>query len=281
MTGTRNDRRRARPGERKASMAFRSRAAAACFVVSLLAAGRADAVALRATAGFSRIAYGDYNAFADGINAIIAADPTFTGELGNMHWLPEIGVEASVPLVPALSLGAGAGLIWGSSSFEFSAEGETLTFEHTVKAYPLTVALRAEIPAPFVFARPYVFAGGGAYYVKLTFEERLGGASELFGYDAELSSWGFGMHGGVGFSFTVAPTVSVDLGFMGRYAKITGFEGTATSVDGETADIALVYYEDDGNMVYGPESVEAAAGLGEGAVDLSGYGISLGVHVSF
>ena len=36
-----------------------------------------------------------------------------------------------------------------------------------------------------------------------------------------------------------------------------------------------------GDTIYGPVGVDDAAGAGEGSVDLTGYGISLGVHVSF
>ncbi len=269
--------------ERKgAGMTFRSGAAAACVVFALCGVNEAEAAGVRVTGGYTRISYGDYNAFADGVNELIAADPSITGTLGNIRWIPEIGVEATVPVAPFLSLGAGAGMLWGTSSFEFSAGGATLSFEHTVKAYPLTATLYAEIPAPFSFAKPYAFAGGGAYRATVGFEERLGGSGDVVGYDAELSAWGFGLHGGAGLSFAVAPRVGLDLCVRGRYAKIKGFEGTATSTEGETADVVLGFFEGDGGyMVYGPVSADDAAGIGEGAVDLGGFGISLGMHVTF
>ncbi len=282
MTGAPDGRRRAKPGEREMSMTLRKRTLASCLVIVLCAAGQAGAVGLRVTGGYTRIAYGDYNEFVDGVNDLIAADPAMTGELGSIHWIPEIGIEATHHVIPTLSIGAGAGMLWGSSSFEFTAEGSTFSFEHAVKAYPITATLYADVPALLGFAKPFAFAGGGAYYTKLTFEERVGGVGDIFGYDADLSSWGFGAHGGVGLSFSVAPMVGIELAVEGRYAKITGFEGTATSTDGETADVILGFYEGDGGyMIYGPVGVDDAAGAGEGSVDLTGYGISLGVHVSF
>lgn len=269
-------------GGRESTMAIRRVAAASCALAALCAADGAGAVALRLTAGYTRVAYGDYNSFAEGVNKLIAADPSITGELGTIHWIPEIGLEAILPIAPRISLGAGAGMLTGSSSFAFSAGGSTLTYEHTVKTYPLSATIRAEIPAPFSFASPYAFAGGGAYRVTVGFEERLAGSGGAVGYDAELSAWGFGLHGGAGFSFAVAPRVGLDVGFRARYAKVDGFAGTATSTEGETAAVVLGLYESDGGYtVFGPVSAADAAEYGTGAVDLGGFGISLGLHVSF
>ncbi|RJR26182.1 MAG: hypothetical protein C4574_07600 [Candidatus Latescibacterota bacterium] len=269
-------------GGKEARMAFRVVAAVSCAAAAILAASAAGAVDIRVTGGYTRVAYGDYNTFADGVNTVIAADPTITGELGAIRWIPEIGLEATVPVAPPFSLGAGAGVLWGSSSFEFSAGGSTLSFEHTVKAYPLTATVYADLPAPFAFAKPYAFAGGGAYYATVGFEERLGGTGDVVGYDAELSAWGFGLHGGAGLSFAVAPRIGLDLGVRLRYAKIKGFEGTATSTEGETADVVLGYFEGgEGYMIYGPVRADEAAGTGEGSVDLGGFGVSLGLRVAF
>lgn len=254
-------------------------AACAALVVSSAAAA---GFGVRVRGGMSRVSYGDFNEFADGINALIAADPTITGELATIRWIPEIAVEATMPVSGVLTLGFGAGLLRGSSSYELSAGSSTLSFEHRVGAYPLTATLYAAIPAPFAFARPYAFAGAGAYYATAAFEQRLGAGGDVFGYDSDLSAWGWGLHGGAGLSFAVAPTVSIEIGVQGRYAVVDGFEGTATSTEGETADVVLGFYEgEEGYMVFGPVNAADAAGVDEGAVDLSGFGFTLGATISF
>jgi opacity protein-like surface antigen len=263
-------------------MRFRSIAVCSCIIVALFAAHPARGIDVRVTGGYTHVAYGDFNDFADGINAIIAADPEISGEFGNINWIPEIGAELSMPLMHRLSLSAGAGLLWGTSEFTFSSGGAILSFEHAIKAYPLTAALYAEIPAPFAFAKPYAYAGGGAYYTKLTFEERAGAGGDITGYDADLTSWGFGMHGGLGLAVSVTPLVSIDFGFKGRYVKIKHFEGTATSTEGETVDVVLGFYEGEGGyMVYGPVGAAYAGAVDQGTVDLTGYAITAGVNVSF
>ncbi len=263
-------------------MVFRGIAVVSCAAVALCAAQPASAFGIRVTGGFAHVAYGDFNDFADGINDLIARDPDITGELGDIRWIPELGAEVTAALTPLFSLGAGAGMLRGSSEFTFSSGGATLSFEHTVAAYPFTGTLYAEIPASLGFAKPYAFAGGGAYYTKLAFAERVGSLGDVVGYDADLSSWGYGLHGGAGISVAVAPRVAVDIGFKGRYVKVSHFEGTATSTKGETIDVVLGFYEgEEGYMVYGPLNAGDYGAVDEGVVDLSGYAITLGVNISF
>lgn len=264
-------------------MSARRTPIAICAVLLVaLSVHESKALGIRAKGGFAHIAYGDFNEFAQGVNEQIASDPEVSGELGAINWVPELGAELLVPILPRLELGLGAGAIWGSSNFTFSSGAATFSFEHTVKSFPIGATLYATIPVPMSFAKPFISAGGAAYYTILGFEERLGAAGTVLGYDATLSSWGFGFHGAAGISLDILPGADIEIGFGGRYAKVRGFEGNATNTTGESLDVALGFYEDEhGYKIYGPVDASESSSVGEGTVDLSGYAVTLAVRVSY
>ena len=255
---------------------------AAVAIVAGLSSGPAGAGAgVRVTGGMSYIAYGNFNDFVDNVNALMAAETLGVGEVGNIHWVPEFSGEVLYSFMPTVAVGIGAGVLSGTSTFEVNLGGSGFSFEHTVKAYPITGTVYAKIPVPFTFAKPYVFAGGGAYYTKVKFNESVTVMNERQGYDAELTTWGFGIHGGAGLEISIVPMVAVDIGVSARAAKMKGFTGTATSSDGRTADVFLAYYTSDGAVTYGPELAAEKGNYAEGEVDLSGFAVSLSLKVSF
>ena len=69
--------------------------------------------------------------------------------------------------------------------------------------------------------------------------------------------------------------MSIDIGAQGRWADVSGFEGTATNQDNETVDVYLAEYDG----YFGPE--EKNAGEPEGSVDLSGMMIFVGLSFGF
>jgi opacity protein-like surface antigen len=253
-------------------------AAAAIALGCILGVGSANAgVAFRLNAGLSRISYGQYNEMVDEMNREISSDPSISGEIDNFHWLPEFSGEALFSVSPTVRIGIGVGVISGKSSF--SVEPLEVGFEHTVKAFPFTATAYVNPPVPFSFAKPYVFGGAGAYYSKLGFT--VSSPVDTSAYDCDLSAWGFGLHGGAGVEFSIAPKVSFSVEIRGRWAKLKGFEGTATRGDGATEDMYLAYYEESGIIEYSPESVDKKDTYGEGTVDLSGFGVLLGLKVAF
>lgn len=252
--------------------------------IALVSASAQGGVGFRLKGGFSYIRYSDYNDFADHITDVVLPEQGIAGELGNIHWVPEFSGEVMVSLVPSFSVGVGAGMIYGKSDFSFGVVGSEFTYEHTVKAYPITVTGYFNPPLPLGVMKPYVFGGAGMYYSRITFEQMVTGGGQSVVFDAELTKWGFGLHGGVGFEFSIAPVVSIDVGFSGRWVRIEGYEGTATMTNGETVDmdIFLVGGEDeDGDPIFGPESVDEKDQWEEGSVDLSGFGFTIGVKLMF
>jgi opacity protein-like surface antigen len=258
-----------------------SLAALLVLAAALVSASAWAGIGVRVSGGLSYISYGDFNDFADYVNSELLAPNEASGEIGSIHWVPEFGGEIVLPLMPKLDLGIGAGAIMGTSEFSLGAGDDRFDYKHTMNAYPIVATAYVRLPL-LPFAKPYAFGGGGLYYAKLTFDETVttGGASSGFG--AELSKWGFGLHGGAGLSFSFSPAVTFDVGVKGRWARITGFEGTATRTDGEVVDIFLAsYVDDEGGLNFGPEAVADKRTYGEGAVDLSGFAFILTLTVAY
>ena len=237
---------------------------------------------VRALAGVGYIRYADFNDFADYITDNVVSNFDVSGELGNIHFVPEVGGELVFSMVPMVKFGLGAGVLFGKSSISVSSSDGSLNFEHRIKAYPLTGTIYIQPSFPFIPSKPYAFVGAGLYVCRLNFSSRLSVGTSETGYDAELSRTGFGFHGGAGIEFGIVPAVSFGIEISGRLAKIKGFEGSRTTLDGEKTDVFLAKYTDEhGNLVYGPEPKKFADDYGEGEVDLSGYSGLLYVKIFF
>lgn len=258
---------------------------AAAIVIGTLAAAecaQTAGIGLRLNGGACYVMYPDYNDFVDDVNAQLMLESSVTGELGALHWGMEFGGELFMGVMPAVDVAVGAGFMSGASEFSFAAGDESMSFEHRAKSYPLTATVYAKLPIPLGVVKPFVFGGGGAYPTTITFEESVDSGAGSSSYEAELSKTGFGVHGGVGCAIGIMPMASIEISVRGRYAKITGFEGTATSSDGETADVFLAKeLGDDGFHHFGPEAVEDKALYEEASVDLSGFSFMLGLAFSF
>lgn len=256
----------------------------ALLLVSVLAlAGIAEAgVGVRVTGPVSYIGYGNWNDFADFLNDVAIPELGLSQKIDNINWVPEFGGEVLVSPIPLLDIGLGAGMMLKTADISISQATETMSFTHKLRAYPFTLTGYLKPSLPLGFAKPFFYGGVGLYYTKLIFEEGYEGIMGDYSYEAELTKTGFGLHGGAGLEFSVFPKVSIDIGIKARWAKIKGFEGTATDSEGAEDDVFLMFDEDEeGNLMYGPESVDYEDVFGEGEVDLSGFGFVLGVKVMF
>jgi opacity protein-like surface antigen len=251
------------------------------FALLLAANGASAAIGVRATGGLSYVSYGDFNDAAEYANKEGLWASGATGEVGAIHWIPEFGGEVVVPLIARLSVGVGGGIVFGKSAYVLRTGLGSYSYEHTMKAYPVTATAYVDLPA-LPFARPYLYLGGGAYRASLTFEESTSGGSSAETASADLRKWGFGFHAGAGLSFAIVPTVKFDIDLKWRRAVVKGFEGTRTNPDGGTTQVFLASYTDpDGNVNFAPESTADRDVFGEGSVDLSGFAFLLGLTVSF
>jgi opacity protein-like surface antigen len=240
----------------------------------------------RVSGGYYRMGYGDYNDFVEVINNSIARlnqqlppEMRIPDELDALHWVPEFTGEILYGFVPTFEVGLGVGIMYGKSKLSFSFQDESFLYEHRAKAYP--IMLTGYWRPPTTTIKPYLFGGLGMYSTTLEFEESVTEGTTREAYTAELSKWGFGLHGGGGISFNVAPMLAIDIEARFRWADIKGFEGTATSSDGEKLDVFLAKGYVDNMYVYGPESVDNKNEWEEGSFNLSGFGLFIALRASF
>ena len=250
---------------------------AAAIVVA--GAGVSEAgIGFRATGGLSHISYGDFNDWVDEVNYLLAG----SSEYSDIKWVPEIGGEFYYSIVPMFEIGLGGGMIMGKSDYSISAGDISTSFEHKVKGFPINANIYFKPNIPFASMKPYVFIGGGTYYTKLNFEvySNYGGEQKR---TSELSSWGWGIHGGGGLEFSIIPSLSLDLGVKIRWASIDGFKGTTTDLSGKTYDVYLLKGVDpDTHLpVFGPGDEDEKKIYDEGKVDLTGYTIYIGFKAGF
>ena len=235
----------------------------------------------RVNGGLAYVTYSDFNDYAKYMNDKELPLIGVTDKLDEIRWVPEINGEVLFSPVPAITIGAGAGMISGKSEFSFSYADNGYFYEHTVKAYPLSLNGYFDPPLTGIAIKPYLRGGIAAVYSKITFDVTLTAGGVTDGLDAELTTWGFEMHGGGGLRFAIFPMVSIDLGVVGRWANLKGFEGTGTFVGEETSDLYLAKDESAEYFLYGPEKVENRDEYEEASVDLSGMAVTIGVTVAF
>lgn len=240
-------------------------------MIVVAAAVPADAgLGIKIRGGYSYITYSDFNDWVDATNEEIpAGSPT----IDNMNWMPEVSAEFTFPLVPTFSAGVGIGYLSGKSDYSVGVGGDSFSYVHKVKAMP--VLLNVYWEPPLVSINPFFYGGVGFYKTNLEFDYWLTSGGDQNGYNSEMDKWGFGLQAGGGIRIALIPTMSLDIGVQGRWADMEGFEGTATSSDGETVDVYLAKYDG----YFGPE--EKGATEPKGSVSLSGFTMFIGLSIGF
>jgi opacity protein-like surface antigen len=247
----------------------------------LVAQGAAAGVGVRVNGAMSYISYGDFNDAVEYANTEGLWASGASGEISAIHWIPEFGGEVVVSVIPRLSLGVGAGIMYGKSSYVLQTGLGSYSYEHTIKAYPLTATAYVKLP-PIPVASPYVYLGCGAYRTSLAFTESTSGASASGEASADLRTWGFGVHAGAGLSFAIVPRARFDIEVKWRHAVVKGFEGERQNPDGTTTSVYLASYTGaDGAVTFAPEDVADKGSYAEGSADLSGVAFVLGFTIAF
>ncbi len=225
---------------------------------------------IKVKGGYSYIGYSDFNDWVDMSNAEI---PSGSPTIDNIYWLPEISAEFTYTFAPTFTGAVGIGYLSGKSDYSVSLGGDSFSYVHKLKAMP--VLLNVYWEPPLVSVNPFVYAGVGFYKTDLEFEYWLTTGGNKEGYSSEMGNWGVGFHAGGGVRIALMPTLSLDIGAQGRWAEISGLEGTATSSDGETLDVYLAKNE----VYFGPEDMGAEEP--EGTVSLTGVTIFIGLSFGF
>jgi len=223
-----------------------------------------------------------------------------SGETNAIRMGYDFGGDLIVNLTPRIGLGFGAGYIQGSKESEIlftqGSDKITMTSKPNIRAIPLRAGLFLNLPMG-ERARLNLNGGAGYYISKYSYEWKNEGTS--FGSTVfnkitqEATANGIGFHGGLGLEFDLASNLAFFIEGQARYAKISGFEGTAKEefVDGsEEEEGKLYYYELKSDTDYlfkqvfvretkpsDPEIINVR----EADVDFSGFYVVAGIRIKF
>ncbi len=280
----------------------------------LASAGFSQESSIRFIGGVGFAAGGDLNETIRGINDLRRDLDSATGELKPLNWGMNFDLEFIHHFTPNIGLGMGIGYFRavkdsGPSSYEFDipgifSMGSAFSIKPVVSAVPVTLNIHYFLPAGRRWSLDFR-AGVGYYIVRLNLGAKDVLHDSFFGTINEnwteettfkATQGGIGVQAGMGLEFIVTPKVAIVLDACGRLASVSGFKGTyayAESGDYTWQESAADYYfwafdeKYDGGVytLYDfytdqPES-EYITNARKGSVDLSGFGISLGLRIKF
>ncbi|NIM90960.1 MAG: outer membrane beta-barrel protein [Candidatus Aminicenantes bacterium] len=255
---------------------------------------------IRFWGGMNYLIAGDVN---DGVKGFIdeVHDDEFVflsveGEAKDLHLGFDFAADLIFHFNPQVGIGIGAGYIQGTQASDFTfTNGVEGIFTNKPKMSAIPLRLGIFFAAPLDEILSFSFNGGVGIYLAnysldIWFEEN--------GYwedvHQEATAAGLGFHAGMGFEFNLAPNVAFFIEGQGRYAKISGFEGTFEYDDSGGGPLyvekgKLYYYE---NNIMGKTyprisisedepSASWVSNVREANVDFSGFNVVAGIKLKF
>jgi hypothetical protein len=280
----------------------------------LTSAGFSQESSIKLTGGFGFATGGDLNKTIQGTSDLRRDFDEATGELKPVNLGLNFDVEFIHHFTSNIGLGLGVGYFRaskesGPSSSEISIPGvfslgSEYSIKPSIKAVPITLNVHYFLSAGSKLSFDF-HAGIGYYLAILDFHGQdvlsdsfFDQISEHWTEDTTFSATkgGLGFQAGVGFEFAVARDVAIVCDVFGRLASVSGFKGKYTFKQGgdytweesasdyyfwsydETFDSSLYtqfdFYTDK------PEG-EGITNARQGTVDLSGFGITIGLRIKF
>ncbi len=203
-------------------------------------------------------------------------------------------------LKPKLGIGIGSGYIYSARTSFFVVSGKDIfleTFGSTseIRAFPIRLSLYLSLPVHRLFT---VSVSGGPELYLAEFSYYLGPDwIDLNSVSQKATSRGFGIHGGLGLEVKMNRRTAFVVEGLGRYAKISNFEGKETKYlwvpTGPVAGIGeeriwseegTLYYLEQGNQSYLAILSEDPSGFTtakKASFDLSGLSIRAGLIYRF
>jgi hypothetical protein len=255
---------------------------------------------LKVSGGVSRLSGTDYDASDWGWDFLRKVSMenqggTYAWEQDSLDWGWELAGELVFNLSSQFALSGGVGYITGKSTSKGTTSLAGVTTinetELKVKAIPVTVSLYYSLPVS-TKSRFSLGAGVGYYFASFTrnyLNEQVG----IYWIDANFkgSASDIGFHGGIGFEYDLSSTFAIVIEGFGRYAKISGFEGTRERIDSNNwSDLweGNYYYSDrqhsSGTLLprvslSDPSSIENAINSRDYETDFSGFTIRIGLKI--
>ncbi len=239
----------------KRKLAFLSMLLFAIF--ALTGMSQAQGFRLKLSGGYGTMTTGDYNSYGAGLDDLVstleALGATAEGEFDKINLGFEYEVEFILSLPAGFGVGVGVGYIQRSKLTELSVTlplsgSASASLEPKITAIPINLSAYYFTPgiAPLKF---FVYGGIGYYYGRLAMDIREESTPPAIWseQDGLLKDQSFGLHGGVGLEFKVAPRIALFLEGRARYCKLNSWRGDFTYVDSDgfrdTDEGSMWYFE--------------------------------------
>jgi len=235
----------------------------------------------RIAGGYGYLSYGQWNGLVDYDNTTAFPSHGVVGTARKIHWAPEFSGELLHSFSPRTAAGLGLGVVFSKAGFRLQDQGANEHFVHRILAVPITGTMYFRFPDRLPFVTPYLAAGIAVNYARIHFENGITPApQDSLLRQADLAGWRVGFQGGAGFEFPVTEAVSIDFGVHGRFAEVSGFEGTAVYYNGGTSSVFLAHLVTGEVTIFEPQRTEFRDRFQEGTVDFSGVVLTLALKVT-
>jgi len=250
---------------------------------------------------------GDYNSYGAGLDDLVgvleALGASTEGEFNKINLGFEYEAEFIFSLPAGFGVGVGVGYIQRGELTELSAtlplSGSTsASLEPKITAVPINVSVYYFTPgiAPLKF---FVYGGIGYYNGTLTIDIREESTPPAFWseQEAKLRDQSFGLHGGIGLEFKVAPRIALFIEGRARYCKLNSWKGDGTYEDSDGftfIDVGSMWYFELLDQNYGSGEwfpgitivTDTPSGpdirnVRKFEVDLSGVSLRTGIRIKF
>ncbi len=278
---------------------------------------------IKVSGGLSYLAVGDFNKFLEDVTSVEAYnryvyifdyfEMTKKEELKKIRFGFDSEIELTFDINSRWRIGLGTGYVYtsrgSSGGFEISRPEP---YDDTDFTYSPRISIRA-IPLKLGIyyikhstpkANWFVNGGIGYYFAKTSYYwEQRETLIEEDGYvradwramaEWDLSSNGFGFHGGIGFEYKFAENFSLVIEAQGRYARVKKLKGDEIYVGGGSMQnyYGEVYYVEKKNRINGEYysclrfykekpnfKTPELRNLREAALDLSGFLLKIGIRI--
>ncbi len=274
---------------------------------TLTGMSQAQGFRLKLSGGYGTMTIGDYNSYGAGLNDLVsileALGATSEGEFDKINLGFEYEAEFILSLPAGFGVGVGVGYIRRGEMTELSVTlppsgSAGADLEPKISAVPINLSAYYFTPgiAPLKF---FAFGGIGYYFGRMTIDIREESTPPDFWSEQEglLKDWGFGLHGGVGLEFKVAPRIALFLEGRARYCKLKSWKGDSTYEDSDgfrETDLGSLWYFELLDQNYGSGEWFPGITISTRApsdpdlrnvrkfeVDLSGISLRTGIRIKF
>jgi hypothetical protein len=217
-----------------------------------------------------------------------------SGEVRSVRLSYVFGGELSFSLFSDISVGLGADFLQGEkkSQVDFRMNDTTtqsFITQPKIQALPLRLFLTFS-----PFSSFYIKTGVEYYFAECVYLYRLERGELWEEHQGEAKAQDFGFLGGFGFEWEISPPLSFVIEALGRYARITGFEGKNTYRDSEsslsTEEGKLYFYQGVAGidatypLLFIRKNEPAGSDIAEvreAVVDFSGLSLKVGIRIRF